>query len=91
LPGDGAADGEVDVRGEAALGFDGGEVLQVIAGEPAQVLDEPVEQRGEVQRVPRGTCVVIGVVDVAAATPWWVKIGGGCPQTPVMLGAAEPA
>ena len=34
---------------------------------------------------------VIGVVDVAAATPWWVKIGGGCPQTPVMLGAAEPA
>jgi hypothetical protein len=33
----------------------------------------------------------IGVVDVAAATPWRVKIGGGCPQTPVMLGAAEPA
>jgi hypothetical protein len=41
--GDGAADGEVDVRGEAALGFDGGEVLQVIAGVAAQVLDEPVE------------------------------------------------
>jgi hypothetical protein len=34
-PGDGAADGEVDVRGEPALWFDGGEVLQVIAGEPA--------------------------------------------------------
>jgi hypothetical protein len=33
----------------------------------------------------------IGVVDVAAATPWRVKIGGGCPQTPAMLGAAEPA
>jgi len=43
LPGDGAADGEVDVRGEAALGFDGGEVLQVVAGVAAQVLDEPVE------------------------------------------------
>jgi hypothetical protein len=33
--GDGAADGEVDVRGEAALWFDGGEVLQVIADIPA--------------------------------------------------------
>ena len=59
--GDGAADGEVDVRGEPPLGFDGGEVLQVIAGEAAQVLDEPVEQRGEVQRVPRGARVVVGV------------------------------
>ena len=59
--GDGAADGEVDVRGEAALWFDGGEVLQVIAGEPAQVLDEPVEQRGEVQRVAGGAGVVVGV------------------------------
>jgi hypothetical protein len=26
-----------------------------------------------------------------AATPWRVKIGGGCPLTPAMLGAAEPA
>ena len=59
--GDGAADGEVDVRGEAALWFDGGEVLQVIAGEPAQVLDEPVEKRGEVQRVAGGAGVVVGV------------------------------
>ena len=49
------------MRSEAALGFDGGEVLQVIAGVPAQVLDEPVEQRGEVQRVPRGLGVVVGV------------------------------
>jgi hypothetical protein len=61
LPGDGAADGEVDVRGEPALWFDGGEVLQVIPGEPAQVLDEPVEQRGEVQRVPRRLGVVVDV------------------------------
>ena len=49
------------MRGEPALGFDGGEVLQVIAGEAAQVLDEPVEQRGEVQRVPGGAGVVVGV------------------------------
>ena len=59
--GDGAADGEVDVRGEAALWFDGGEVLQVIADVAAQVLDEPVEQRGEVQRVAGGAGVVVGV------------------------------
>jgi hypothetical protein len=51
----------VRVRREAALGFDGGEVLQVVAGQAAQVLDEPVEQRGEVQRVPRGRGVVIAV------------------------------
>jgi len=44
----------MDVRGEPPLGFDGGEVLDVIAGEPAQVLNEPVKQRGEVQRVPGG-------------------------------------
>ena len=52
--GDRAADGEVDVRGDAPLWFDGGEILQVIAGVAAQVLDEPVEQRGEVQRVAGG-------------------------------------
>ena len=50
--GDGAADGDVDVRGQAPLGFDGGEVLHVVAEVAAQVLDEPVEQRGEGQRVP---------------------------------------
>src|SRR5262249_7026638 len=58
--GDGAADGEVDVRGQAALGFDGGEVLDVVAEVAAQVLDEPVEQRGEGQGVPRGLVVVVG-------------------------------
>ena len=52
--GDGAAQGDVDVRGEAALRFDGGEVLDVAADVAAQVLDEAVEQRGEVQRVPGG-------------------------------------
>ena len=58
--GDGAADRDVDVRGEAPLGLDGGEVLDVVAEEAAQVLDEPVEQRGEVQRVPRRPLVVVG-------------------------------
>jgi hypothetical protein len=61
VAGDGAADSEVDVRREAALWFDGGEVLQVVAGVPAQVLDEPVEQRSEVQRVPCGAGVVVGL------------------------------
>ena len=48
------------VRGETALRLDGREVLQVIAAEPAQVLDEPVEQRGEVQRIAGGPGVVVG-------------------------------
>ena len=47
------------VRGEASLGFDGGEVLDVVAEVAAQVLDEPVEQRGEVQRVAGGAPVVV--------------------------------
>ena len=59
--GDGAADRDVDVRGEPPLRLDGGEVLDVVADEPAQVLNEPVEQRGEVQRVPGGCRVVVGV------------------------------
>jgi hypothetical protein len=46
--------------GQAPLGFDGGEVLDVVAQEAAQVLDEPVEQRREVQRIPRRPEVVIG-------------------------------
>ena len=61
VAGGGAADGDVDVRGEAPLGFDGGEVLQVVAEEAAQVLDEPVEQRREMQRVPGGPLVVVGL------------------------------
>jgi hypothetical protein len=58
--GDGPADGDVDVEGEAALGFDGGEVLHVLAEVAAQVLDEPVEQRDEGQRVAGGLVVVVG-------------------------------
>jgi hypothetical protein len=51
----------VDVRGQPPLRFDGGEVLEVVAGKAAQVLDEPVEQRGEVQRVPGGAAIIVGV------------------------------
>ena len=59
--GDGAAHRDVHVRGQPFLRFDGGEVLHVVAQDAAQVLDEPVEQRGEVQRVPRGALVVVAV------------------------------
>jgi len=48
------------VRGETPLGFDGSEVLQVVAEVAAQILDEPVEQRGERQRVPRSLVIVVG-------------------------------
>ena len=41
--GHGAAHSDVDVRGEALLRLDGGEVLHVVAEEPAQVLNEPVK------------------------------------------------
>src|SRR3569833_2617501 len=50
--------------GESALWFDGGEVLDVVADEAAQVLHEAVDQFGEVQRVPSRPPVVIrGRVD----------------------------
>ena len=58
-PGDGAAHGQVDMRREPPLRLDSGEVLQVVAEEAAQVLDEPVEQRREVQRVPGRPLVVV--------------------------------
>jgi hypothetical protein len=51
----------MDVRSEPFLGFDGGEVLDVVAQEPAQVLDEPVEQRREVQSVAGSPPVVVGI------------------------------
>ena len=57
--GDGAADRHVHVRGEPSLRLDGGEVLDVVAEVAAQVLDQPVEQRGEVQRVAGGPLVVV--------------------------------
>src|SRR5262249_60311008 len=54
-----AGDGDVDMRGEPLLWLDGGEVLHVVAEDAAKVLDEPVEQGGEVQRVPGGALVVV--------------------------------
>jgi hypothetical protein len=57
--GDGAPDRNVDVRGETALWLNGGEVLDVVPGEAAQVLNEPVEQRGEADRIPHGPQVVV--------------------------------
>ena len=74
--GHGAAHRDVDVRGEPPLGFDGGEVLHVVAEVAAQVLDEPVEQRGERQRIPRRPVIVVGsrvggcsvLIDPAVAT-----------------------
>src|SRR5215471_11143494 len=59
--GDSAPDRDVDVRGEAALRLDGGEVLDVVSGEAAKVLDEPVEQRGEADCVPHGPLVVVTI------------------------------
>jgi hypothetical protein len=59
--GDRAPDGRVQVRGQAALGLDGGEVLDVIARTAAQVLPEPVGQLGEVQSVERRPPVVVAV------------------------------
>ena len=69
-PGHGAAHGDVDVRGEPPLGFDGGEVLQVAAEVATQVLDEPVEQGGEGQRVAGGAIIMVG------------GRVGGCPVQP---------
>jgi hypothetical protein len=68
--GHGAAHGDVDVRGEPPLGFDGGEVLQVVAEVAAQVLDEPVEQRGEVQRVAGGPVILIRLINCPNGASW---------------------
>src|SRR5260370_2469061 len=57
--GDGAADRDVRMRSEPALRFDGDEVLDVVAEVAAQILDEPVQQRGEVDGIPHCPPVVI--------------------------------
>jgi hypothetical protein len=57
--GDGAAHSDMDVRSEPFLRFDGGEVLHVVAEVAAQVLDEPVKQRGERQGVPSGPVILV--------------------------------
>lgn len=55
----GAAHSDVDVRREPSLRLDSAEILHVIAEVSAQVLNEPVEQCGEVQRVSCGALVVV--------------------------------
>jgi hypothetical protein len=57
--GHGSADRHVNVRGQPFLRLDNGEVLQVVADQAAQVLDQAVEQRGEVQRVAGGSLVAV--------------------------------
>jgi hypothetical protein len=59
--GDGAADGGVEVRGAAALGFNGAEVLDLPADAAAGVLPEPVDEPCEVDRVAGGAAVVVAV------------------------------
>ena len=59
-PGHCAADGHVQVGRQPSLRFDRAEVLRVITEDAAQVLNEPVHQRGEVQRVPGRPPVVVG-------------------------------
>jgi hypothetical protein len=51
----------VQVRRQAALGLDRGEVLHVIAGAATQVLPEPIHQLGEMQRIKRRPPVVVAV------------------------------
>src|SRR3954462_510934 len=58
-PREGAPDREVGVRRGPLLGFDDGEVLHVVAGDPAQVLAPTVQQLAEVQRIPRRPSVVV--------------------------------
>jgi hypothetical protein len=48
------------VRGEPPLGFDGAEVLNLVAKVAPQILDESVEQGREMDRVPGSASVVIG-------------------------------
>ena len=64
--GDSAAECDVRVRGQTFLRLDDSEVLDVVAEVAAQVLDEPVEERGEMDRVTRRPLVVVAT---------WV---GGC-------------
>src|SRR5437764_15288324 len=55
----GAPDRGMKMRCPAFLRFDGAEVLHVPPDAATGVLPESIDQRGEVDRVPRGTPVVI--------------------------------
>ncbi len=49
------------VRGKTTLRLDRREILHVVAEVAAQVLNEPIKQRREMQRVPGGPLVVVAV------------------------------
>jgi len=59
-PGDGAADRDMQMPCEAALGFDDGEVLDFVSGGAAEVLHPPVKQIRQADGVTRGPGVVVG-------------------------------
>ena len=80
--GDRAADGCMDMRCQSALRLDRGEVLQVVAGETAQVMYEAVEQRGEVDRIgpePGGPVLTCGGSEgcLAWTLPCWKLVNWG--------------
>jgi len=59
--GDGSPDGGMEMGSAAFLGFDGAEVLHIPADAAAGVLPESIDQRWEMDRVPRCALVVIPV------------------------------
>ena len=58
---DRAPDRGMQMRRQPLLRFDGGEVLHPVAGDPTQVLPEPVHQPRKHHRIECGTAVVVGV------------------------------
>jgi hypothetical protein len=76
-PRDHTSDGEVGVRGQAPLWLDGGEVLHLVPGDPAQVLHEAVQEPGEVDGISSGGPVVVPVrVHGDAGGPVHSPVGG---------------
>ena len=59
LPWDHAPDRRVQMWRESALRFNGGEVLDLVAGGPAQVLPQPVNELRKVHRVQRLPPIVV--------------------------------
>ncbi len=57
----GSANGGVEVRGAAFLGFNSAEVLHLPPDTTAGVLPEPIHQRREVNRIPSSPPVVIPI------------------------------
>src|SRR5579863_6523925 len=51
----------MDMWSQPPLRFDSGEILDLPADEPAEILHEPVEQRSEMQRIAGGLAVVVPI------------------------------